>query len=117
MQTYTLIGRLGVVCLGQMVTWLLIHASGGATVGFPFPLHDLSGQYHEGAGGCKGGRQSVTGPMGATNLADGAHGPHVALVSRAEFRWSQQPCRVQAVQTSIDGNLTHRPQIAVTPNL
>ena len=63
-----------------------------------------------------GGREARA-PPGATNLADGAHGSHVALVSRAEFRRGQQPCRVQAVQTPIDGNLTHRPQVAVTPDL
>ena len=59
----------------------------------------------------------VQGPLGATNLAYGAHGSHVAFVSRAKFRRGQQPCRVQAVQTPIDGNLTHRPQVAVTPDL
>lgn len=57
------------------------------------------------------------GPKISTNLADGAHSSHVALVSGAEFRRGQQPCRVQAVQAPVDGNLTHRPQIAVTSDL
>lgn len=84
MHTYTLIGRSGVVWPnGDLIVNSRFRRGYS---GISFPSHDLSGQSHGGAGGCKGGRQSVTGPMGATNLADGAHGPHVALVSRAEFR-------------------------------
>lgn len=55
--------------------------------------------------------------MCVTNLADGAHGSHVAFVSRAELGRGQQPRRVQAVQAPIDRNLADRPQIAVTPDL
>lgn len=52
-----------------------------------------------------------------TNLADGAHGPHVALVSGAKFGRGQQAGRVQTVQTAVDWNLTHRSQVTVTPDL
>lgn len=52
-----------------------------------------------------------------TNLTDGAHGPHVALISGAKFRRGQQAGRVQTVQTAVDWNLTHRSQVAVTPDL
>lgn len=52
-----------------------------------------------------------------TNLADGAHGPHVALVSGAKFGRGQKTGRVQTVQTSVDWNLTHRSQVTVTPDL
>lgn len=99
-----------------MVTWLLIQASGWLRMGFPPPCTTLLDIAVEVQGGW-GPTAERHGPLGATNLADGAHGSHVALVSRAEFRRGQQPCRVQAVQTPIDGNLTHRPQVAVTPDL
>lgn len=52
-----------------------------------------------------------------TNLTDGAHGPHVALVSGAKFGRGQETGRVQTVQTSVDWNLTHRSQVTVTPDL
>lgn len=51
------------------------------------------------------------------HLADGAHGAHVALVPGAELRGREQPCRVQAVEASVDGDLTDRPQVTVTPDL
>lgn len=119
MQTYTLIGRLGVFVLFilcRMVTGLLIQALGWLRMGFPPPCTtslDIAVEVQ----GVQGPKADRHGPLGATNLADGAHGSHVALISRAEFRWGQQPCWVQAVQTPIDGNLTHRPQVAVTPDL
>lgn len=117
-QTYTLIGRLGVFELFtcRMVTWLLIQALEKLRMGFP-PSCTTSLDIALEVQGVQGLMAERHGPLGATDLADGAHGSHVTLVSRAEFRWGQQPCRVQAVQTPIDGNLTHRPQIAVTPDL
>lgn len=59
----------------------------------------------------------------ATNLTDGAHGPHVAFISWAVLGWGQQrfgvekSFGVQGVQASIDWNLTHRTQITVAPDL
>lgn len=59
----------------------------------------------------------------ATNLTDGAHGPHVAFISWAVLGWGQQRFGVeesfgiQGVQASIDWNLTHRTQITVAPDL
>lgn len=118
-QTYTLIGRLGgfilfTVC--RMVTSLLIQASEKLRMGFP-PSCTTSLDMAVEVQGVQRLTAERHGPWGATDLADGAHGSHVTLISWAEFRWGQQPCRVQAVQTPIDGNLTHRPQIAVTPDL
>lgn len=58
-----------------------------------------------------------------TNLTDGAHGPHVALIAGAVLGGGQQRFGVeegfgvQSVQTSIDGNLTHRTQVTVAPDL
>lgn len=37
-----------------------------------------------------------------TNLADGAHGPHVTLISGTKFGRGQQTSRVQTVQTAVD---------------
>ena len=51
------------------------------------------------------------------HLADGAHGAHVALVPGAELRRRKQPRRVKAVESSVDGDLTDRPQVTVTPDL
>lgn len=51
------------------------------------------------------------------HLADGAHGAHVALVPGAELRGCEQPRRVKAVEASVDGDLTDRPQVTVTPDL
>ena len=51
------------------------------------------------------------------HLADGAHGTHVALVPGAELRRREQPRRVKAVEASVDGDLTDRPQVTVTPDL
>lgn len=54
----------------------------GYTVGFPLSCTTLLALTEEGAEG----PVATFGLLGATNLADGAHGPHVALISRAEFR-------------------------------
>lgn len=51
------------------------------------------------------------------HLADGAHRAHVALVPGAELRGREQPRRVKAVEASVDGDLTDRPQVTVTPDL
>lgn len=59
----------------------------------------------------------------ATNLTDGAHGPHVAFISWAVLGWGQQrfgveeSFGVQGIQASIDWNLTHRTQVTVAPDL
>lgn len=59
----------------------------------------------------------------ATNLTDGAHGPHVAFIAWAILGWGQQRFGVeegfgvQGVQASIDWNLTHRTQVTVAPDL
>lgn len=59
----------------------------------------------------------------ATNLTDGAHGPHVAFIAWAVLGWGQQRFGVeegfgvQGVQASIDWNLTHRTQVTVAPDL
>jgi len=59
----------------------------------------------------------------ATNLADGAHGPHVAFIARAVFGRGQQQFGVeegfgvQGVQASVDRHLTHRTQVTVAPDL
>lgn len=59
----------------------------------------------------------------ATNLTDGAHGPHVAFISWAVLGWGQQRFGVeegfgvQGIQASIDWNLTHRTQVTVAPDL
>ena len=52
-----------------------------------------------------------------THLADGAHGTHAAVVPGAELRRREQPRRVKAVEASVDGDLTDRPQVTVTPDL
>lgn len=59
----------------------------------------------------------------ATNLTDGAHGPHVAFIARTVLGWGQQRFGVeegfgvQGIQASIDWNLTHRSQVTVAPDL
>lgn len=55
-------------------------------------------------------------PPGA-HLADGTHGSHVALVPGAELWGREQTRRVKAVQASVDGDFTDRPQVTVTPDL
>lgn len=61
--------------------------------------------------------------MQATNLTDGAHGPHVAFIARAVLWWGQQRFGVeegfgvQRIQTSVYWNLTHRTQVTVAPDL
>lgn len=59
----------------------------------------------------------------ATNLTDGAHGPHVAFIAWAVLGWGQQRFGVeegfgvQGIHASIDWNLTHRTQVTVAPDL
>ena len=51
------------------------------------------------------------------HLAYGAHGAHVALVPGAELGRREQPRGVEAVEASVDGDLTDRPQVTVAPDL
>ena len=51
------------------------------------------------------------------HLAYGAHGAHVALVPGAELRRREQPRGVEAVEASVDGDLTDGPQVTVAPDL
>lgn len=60
---------------------------------------------------------SVLAAFWVTHLTDGAHGSHVALIAGAELGGRQQPCGVQAVQASVDGDFTHCPQVTVAPDL